>query len=113
MFILYSDVYFNIISYVFLLYLLCNPFLMCFIIFVYYCNLLSMANTPSYWTLKRKSRARVNQQLESICSGFASGNEVHEEEFVDACNEIPVNVEEDFMDCESSFAESEEFNDSF
>lgn len=62
-----------------------------------------MANTPSYWTLKRKSRERVNQQLESIQSGFALGCRA---ENVPVDNyEYPVNNEEDFMDCESSFPE--------
>lgn len=56
-----------------------------------------------YWELiaisHRKSRERVNQQLESIQSGFGC-----RAENLPADNyEYPVNTEEDFMGCESSF----------
>ena len=66
-----------------------------------------MANAPSYWTLKRKSRARVNSQLESVHSGVpVEANEAYK----DACTEFQAYVNEEFMDCESSFAEPQEFN---
>lgn len=62
-----------------------------------------MANTPSYWTLKRKSRERVNQQMESVQCGFGFGCSA--ENLPTDNYEYPVNTDEDFMDYEPSFPE--------
>ncbi|XP_061536637.1 uncharacterized protein LOC133404604 [Phycodurus eques] len=70
-----------------------------------------MAKAPPYWTLRRKSRARVNQHSESIQSSLTSGSTT-EEVRVDAKNEFAADVEDHFTDCESSFAEPVEFDES-
>ncbi|RXN03277.1 hypothetical protein ROHU_013557 [Labeo rohita] len=62
-----------------------------------------MANAPSYWTLKRKSRERVNQQLESVQCGFGFGCSA--ENLPTDNHDYPINTDEDLMDYESCFSE--------
>lgn len=49
-----------------------------------------------------KSTVRVNQQLETIHSSFVCGTSA-DNVFADTCNEFPIDVEEDFVDCEASY----------